>query len=287
MYFVFKNFSITKMLDFKINQQTCTRCGLCVADCPARIISLSEDGYPIITLEKEGSCYKCQHCLAICPTGAVSILGLDPAASSFLAGGYPDSDKLETLIKGRRSVRRYKDENLDPALFQKLLDVAWHAPTGVNSRQVRFTVLDSKDKVAQLREEVMAGLVRLIKENALPKGMEFFANFVRIWEEHQVDIIFRSAPHLLITSTPMSLPSPTPDCLIALSYFELFAQANGVGTLWNGLAKWAINDLLPQTRRLLDIPDDHLIGYAMVFGKPDVHYVRTVQHTPALIHRAL
>ena len=278
---------MTTMLDFEINKLNCTRCGQCVADCPARIISLSEDGYPTIALEKEGSCYKCQHCLAICPTGSVSILGLDPAASTVLAGGYPDPDKLETLIKGRRSVRRYKDENLDPALFQRLLKVAWHAPSGVNSRQVRFTVLDSKDKVAQLRDEVMTGLVRLVKENALPKGKESYGNFVRIWQNHQVDIIFRSAPHLLITSTPMNLPSPMPDCLIALSYFELFAQANGVGTLWNGLAKWAINDLLPETRHLLGIPDDHLIGYAMVFGYPDVHFTRTVQHSSALIHRAL
>ena len=275
------------MLDFKINEQTCTRCGQCVADCPSRIISMSEVDYPTIAPEKESSCYKCQHCFAICPTGALSILGLDPAVSSLLDGGYPDPDKLEMLIKGRRSVRRYKDEDLDPALFQKLLDVAWHAPTGVNSRQVRFTVLDSKDKVAQLRDVVMAGLVKLINENALPKGKEFFANFVQIWEEHNIDIIFRGAPHLLITSTPMSLPSPMQDGLISLSYFELFAQANGVGTLWDGLAKWAINDLLPETRQLLGIPDDHLIGYAMVFGKPDVHYVRTVQHRSALIHRAL
>ncbi|MEI6692196.1 MAG: nitroreductase family protein [Chlorobium sp.] len=275
------------MLHFKINQQSCTQCGDCVSDCPARIIAMSEDGYPSISTEQEGSCYKCQHCLAICPTGSVSILGLDPAASHSIAGEYPDPEKLETLIKGRRSVRRYKDENLDPLLFQKLLDVAWHAPTGVNSRQVHFTVLDSKDKVAQLRDHVITGLTRLINENALPKGMEFYANFVRIWEKHSIDIIFRSAPHLLIVSAPKQVPTPEPDCLIALSYFELFAQANGVGTLWNGLAKWVITDLLPETRHLLGIPDDHRIGYAMVFGKPDVQFHRTVQHSPALIHRAL
>ena len=278
---------MTTMLDFKIDKNSCTLCGECVTDCPARIIAMPEDGYPYIPIEKEGICYKCQHCLTICPTGSVSILGLDPADSRTLAGRYPDPDQLETLIKGRRSVRRYKDENLDPALFQKLLDVAWHAPTGVNSRQVRFTVLDSKEKVAQLRDAVMAGLEKLIEENALPDGLYSFANFVQIWKAHKIDIIFRGAPHLLIASAPKTVPSPEPDCLIALSYFELFAQANGVGTVWNGLAKWAINDLLPETRQLLGIPDDHVIGYAMAFGYPDVHFARTVQHHPALIHRAL
>jgi len=31
------------------------------------------------------------------------------------------------------------------------------------------------------------------------------------------------------------------------------SPANGVGTVWNGLAKWAINDLLPETRTSLGI----------------------------------
>lgn len=272
------------MLDFHVNQQTCTRCGACVADCPARIIAMTT-GFPDIAPDKEAACYKCQHCLAICPTGAVSILGLDPDNSQSLAGRACDPGQLETLIKGRRSVRRYKDENLDPALLQHLLDVAWHAPTGVNSRQVRFTVVDDRLKLARLREDVMTGLGRLARNNALPENLGFFANLVRLWEEKGVDTLFRHAPHLLVASAPQALPTPSPDCLIAMTYFELFAQANGVGTVWDGLAKWAISDLVPETRKTLGIPDDHLIGYAMAFGKPAMRYARTVQHGPAIIHR--
>ncbi|NTW82786.1 MAG: 4Fe-4S dicluster domain-containing protein [Chlorobiaceae bacterium] len=274
------------MLDFEISITACTRCGECVADCPARIINMKGDGYPFIPVEKEINCYKCQHCFTVCPTGALSIHGLNPSGSRSLETGYPEPDKLELLMKGRRSVRRYIDENLDPALLQKLLEVAWHAPTGVNSRQVLFTVLDSREKVARFREEVMSGLARVVRENALPKGREFYANFLKLWEEKQVDILFRKAPHLLVASAPETVATPAQDCLIALSYFELFAQANGVGTLWNGLAKWAIDGLLPETRKSLGIPASHQIGYVMVFGKPDVHYVRTVQHAPALINRS-
>lgn len=272
------------MLDFIVNQQTCTKCGQCVADCPARIITM-EGGGPVIAPEKEASCYKCQHCFAICPTGAISIFGLKPENSRPLAGNYPDAGQLEILIKGRRSVRRYKEENLASELLQHLLEVAWHAPTGVNSRQVLFTVVDDREKLARLRAGVMDGLVRLVQEQGLPPGREYFANFIRMWEEEKIDVIFRGAPHLLIASAPQNVPTPLPDCMIALAYFELFAQANGVGTVWNGLAKWAINDLVPSTRRTLGIPDDHLVGYVMAFGKPAVHYPRTVQHGPALIRR--
>jgi len=80
--------------------------------------------------------------------------------------------------------------------------------------------------------------------------------------------------------SPAGVPTPC-------AHFDLFAQANGVGTVWNGLAKRAINDLLPETRTSPGIPDDQLIGYVMAFGRPAVRYARTVQHGPALIHRVL
>jgi nitroreductase len=215
----------------------------------------------------------------------ISILGYTPEESLPLKGGVPDPLQLETLIKGRRSVRRYKPENLDPALMQKLLEVAWHAPTGVNSRQVRFTVLDDRVKVARLRDEVMEGLIRLDRDGVLPASKAYYAKFVKVWEKHRVDLIFRDAPHLLIASAPKSVSTPKEDCMIALTSFELYAQACGVGTLWNGIASWAIDEMLPDVRRSLGIPDDHLFGYAMLFGKPAVRYARTVQHQPALIHR--
>lgn len=274
------------MLDFIINRDACTKCGHCAADCPARIINM-EGGYPAIASEKEEFCYRCQHCFAVCPTAAVSILGRQPEQSLTLAGNLPEAIKMETLIKGRRSVRRYKEENLEPELLQKLLDVASHAPSGMNCRQLRFTVVDDRNKLIELRDELMAGLVRMKNEASFPAGLEFTANFVKLWEEEKVDFLFRGAPHLLVVSAPQNIASPVQDCLIALSYFELFAQINGVGTVWDGLAKLTINDLLPEFRSRLGIPEDHVVGYAMAFGKPAVHYARTAQHGPAQIHRVV
>jgi nitroreductase/NAD-dependent dihydropyrimidine dehydrogenase PreA subunit len=274
------------MLHFTIDQNVCTQCGLCVEDCPAQIISMA-DSFPSIAPDKEDSCYKCMHCLAICPGGAVSILGRSPEDSLSLCSHLPSPQQMETLIKGRRSVRRYAEDDLAPELLSRLLEVAWHAPTGVNSRQVCFTVVDRREKMARLRDEVMEGLSNLVRLNALPQGMEFFANFVQTWEESGIDIIFRNAPHLLVVSAPKQVPTPQQDCLIALTYFELFAQANGVGTVWSGLVHWVLDSLLPEIRTRLGVPDDHHIGYSMVFGRPAIQYTRTVQHGPAIIHRAV
>ncbi len=272
------------MLQFEINAERCIRCGLCAEDCPARIITMV-DGFPALPRESESACIRCQHCLAVCPTGAVSIFGLSPDESRALAGHYPASKQLETLIKGRRSVRRYRDENLDPALVQRLLEVAWHAPTGVNGRQVRFTVIDDRERLAAFRRETYAALADLARTGGLPEEKAFFAEFVRLWEERGTDVLFRGAPHLLVASAPRTCPTPLPDCLIALTYFELYAQCQGVGTVWDGLAKRAIDELAPALREHLGIPADHLLGYVMVFGPPAVTYRRTVQHGEAQIVR--
>ncbi len=152
------------MLKFEIDQDKCTRCGLCAKDCPVSIIDM-QAGTPAIAPEREAACFKCQHCLAICPTGALAILGKKPWDSRPLKGNLPDPDQLETLIKGHRSVRRYRDENLEPELLQRLLDAAWQAPTGHNARQVRFTLIDDKKAIARFQERTMTAPAQVVRVN--------------------------------------------------------------------------------------------------------------------------
>jgi nitroreductase len=241
-------------------------------------------GFPAISQENEANCYLCQHCLSICPTASISILGYDPDNSLSLTGTLPQSDQMELLIKGRRAVRQYKPENLAPEVMKKLLEVASYAPTGRNSRQVRFTVVDNRATLTEIRDEIMAKLVNISHGTGFPAGMEFFSSYVQQWEEKGTDFVFRGAPHFVVVSAPKSVVTPVDDCLIALTTFELYAQTLGIGTVWDGLAKYVISDMLPELKNRLGIPEDHVIGYAMAFGKPAVHYSRTTQHEPAGVH---
>lgn len=264
------------MIDFKVNQQKCIKCGKCVLDCLMSIITMDKS-YPSIESRNESSCIKCQHCMAICPTGALSILGKNPEDSLSLAGNLPDPEKLEVLLKGRRSVRHFNDENLEPELMHRLLEVAGHAPTGVNARQVHFTVVSDRAVMAELRKEMYETLVQL-KQKGVLKGGDHFKKYLQRWEDTGNDTILRGAPHLIVASAPQDCPCPEADCLIALSYFEIFAQSLGVGAVWNGLFTLTLKEILPEFRAKLGIPEHHLIGYVIAFGKPAVTYSRTVQH---------
>lgn len=269
------------MIQFSINEELCTQCGECAVDCPAGIIAM--DGYPKITEEER--CYRCQHCLAVCPTGAVSVLGKDPWDSTKLSGNMVDPGQLEILIKGRRSVRRYTGNNLPQSLIDKLLAIACYAPTGVNSQSVLFTVVREAKVMDRLREEVISGLAKLQEGGKLPDGFvgQYMGMALKGWQEEGKDIIFRGAPHLLLTSAPKNSPCPIQDTHIALATFQLMAHARGVGTVWDGLFMIVLS-LLPELCGRLGIPDDHTLGYAIAFGEPAVEYHRTVQRGPAQVN---
>lgn len=272
------------MIQFKIDEERCIQCGECVVDCPAEVLTM--DDYPKMINEK--GCYRCQHCLAICPTGAVSILGRHPEDSKSLDGKLVDPVALETLIMGRRSVRRYTGQELDQTLIDDLLEVAWHAPTGVNNQGVLFTVVRSGKVMARVREEVMARLAAKREAGGFPEGFvgQYLGAAVKGWQEEGKDIIFRGAPHLLITSAPRNAPCPVQDTHIALTTFQLLAHARGVGTVWDGMFMMALA-VCPELVVRLGIPADHLIGYAMVFGEPAVQYQRTVRRGPALVNEVV
>lgn len=272
------------MIGFYVDKEKCIGCGLCAADCPMGIIAM-EQGLPVIPAADEARCIHCLHCFAICDPGAIAIDGHTVTDHSILEENLPSPEQMESLIEGRRAIRNYLKDNLEPALIDRMLAVAWHAPTGRNERRLLFTVVDDRQVLDRVRDAALNGLSALLDRGQLPLGMEIFADIVAAWQERKIDILFRGAPHLLVVSAPRDGVSPLADAIIALTTFELYARSLGVGTVWNGLAKIAIENLVPSLRAMLGIPEDHLIGYAMGFGVPAVRYGRHAPRHPQAINR--
>ncbi len=269
------------MLNFCVDFEKCLGDGDCVRDCTRNVLVLDDNRHPQVVPERAEKCVRCLHCMAVCSTGAVSILGFNPEDCTPLKDNFPNPAKLETLMKGRRSVRRFKSEPLDKETIRHLVSTAGHAPTGVNNQAVLFTVVESPELMREFRDHVMNTLTRRAEQNTLPERFDFFRAYIKAWHEGK-DIIFRNAPHMLVTSSPADGPTPREDSVIALSYFELLATSMGLGTLWCGLGKWAIEDIARELRELLHIPAGNIIGSMMLFGKPAVRYYRTLPRNPKI-----
>lgn len=273
------------MIDFLVDEKKCTRCRNCVLDCPARIIESENHSLPFVRPENESNCIHCQHCLAICPTAAISILGKKPGHSLPLtSGALPNLDAMTLLMRGRRSVRRYRDENVDRALLHNLLATLAHGPTGVNRRALTFTLIDDKAVMQKLREQTLARLAEAVAANRIPPAFTYLHMAVPAYREHKMDILFRGAPHLLIVSAAPDDVCPRENVALTLAFFDLLAQAAGLGTVWCGMLSMVL-ETLPELKQTLGLPAGHHY-YSMLFGLPAVQYARTVQREDtARIHR--
>lgn len=258
-------------INFVLDREKCIRCSACVKDCPRHIIH-SIGGYPEIPAEEEKECIRCQHCMAICPTGAVSILGFRPEKSLPVETVAPDA--MSRFVRGRRTVRQYRKENVDRKLIDKLLADTAHAPTGGNTCDLTFTVIDDRQEISRIVEVLTESLEKVIDE--LP---DFMRDAVLEYRRTGADEIFRGAPHLLIASAGEKAYCGDADVVIAVSYFELLAQAHGLGTTWCYFLKFILNRF-PELGKLFGISVER--PYCPIaFGLPAIHYARTVQRDKA------
>lgn len=261
-------------MNLKIDYDKCVHCGLCAKDCIAGCIEFDENNFPKTAPGGEKRCIKCQHCLTICPTGALSILDKSPENSDPVWNDH-NPDMVLNLIKSRRSFRQYKKENLSADIMNKLKNMLNWTPTGCNNHKLHFAFIDDIEVMDDFRDTVNKKLIKIITSKPLNKIAGPFARYKKAFLNGE-DVIFRGAPHMVAVSVPVNAPCATIDPVIALSYFELYAQSLGVGTCWCGFGE-ACLQMFPDLCERLEIPQGYKAAYVMLFGPAGAKYLRTTQ----------
>jgi nitroreductase/NAD-dependent dihydropyrimidine dehydrogenase PreA subunit len=266
---------------FTVDNKKCKRDGICVAECPPQIIVMpNKKDFPMQLPGAEEYCINCGHCVAVCPYGALTLSSMPfddcPTINEeFL----PQAGAVRELLKARRSIRQYKKKPISNKILAELIDTARFAPTGGNQQQVHWMVFEKTTDVQRL-----AGLVVDFMKLMLPAVTdEAMASRMRripdAWNAGR-DRIMRGAPHLVLAHAPADL-SPT-DCVIALTYLELYAYAKGLGTCWAGYFMTAA-DMHKPLIEALGLPAGHRCFGAIMLGYPKYRYVRIPKRNPPLI----
>ncbi|MDR1487576.1 MAG: nitroreductase family protein [Deltaproteobacteria bacterium] len=260
-------------LQFKIDEDSCVKCGLCAKDCPNRVINSPKDEFPKLAEGRSGNCLECQHCLAVCPTGSLSIFGVDPKELITVSkSDWPSPESVRAFVRDRRSIRHFKNENVSKPLLDTILSDLQFAPTARNRRFLDFIVIDDIAAMDAFRES----MIRL-SEKALSGGLEspFVKGVVKYYRRDSVDVLFRGAPHIIVVSAQESQVGGLVDVALTLAYFEFLAATSGIGTCWCGFLP-IMAASVPGVRELLGIgPKNHF--YALYFGLPAIKYMRIVK----------
>lgn len=271
---------------FTVDKFKCIRCGACIAVCPIKILKMDQiSRLPVMINRGDKICIRCGHCITVCPHRAISIYHMRSESHHPLRHDWRISpERVEQLLKGRRSIRNYKNETVDREKLKKIIDVARYAPSGINRQPVRWEIIYYKERVKRLSELVinwMRGMMAI--DSPLAKKLRM-KRIVAAWDNKN-DWIGRGAPHIVIAYAPKTDVGAAQDSTIALTYFELAAASFHLGTCWAGYIMMAIN-MSPEVRRFVYLSSRMRCLGAMMVGHPKFNYHRIpLRNKPHIIWR--
>lgn len=134
------------------------------------------------------------------------------------------------LVKRRRSIRKYKEQAIDPEHLEKIMRAGLLAPASKHSNSWEFVIVENKEVLAQL-SQVKAHGSGLLKGAAVAIAVVGNALATDVWIE---------------------------DCCIAASYIQLQAEALGLGSCWVQIRLRYSEDGTPSeelVKEILNLPE--------------------------------
>jgi len=282
-----------------IDADLCTNCGRCVAVCSLDVL-VAGDECPVP--EGPAPCFACGHCVAVCPTGAISHPAMNPEHFRELlpADEAVDPRLLFDLLRRRRSVRRYTDEQVPEDAVMRLIEAGVVAPSGLNEQSWHFSIIRDAEHLARIRRRVAAiylcllnmldgPLSRLVLRLTVgSQAMEQMEEARPLLEgiinaqREDGDRILWGAPTLIVVHSPEADPAGTESAHYAVANMMLMATAMGLGTCLIGFLT-AVAERDDRLQEYLGVPDDHTVDAALVVGYPDVEYLTSVDKRAAAI----
>jgi nitroreductase/NAD-dependent dihydropyrimidine dehydrogenase PreA subunit len=282
-------------MKIRIIQENCTRCLLCVKDCAAAVWQ-EENGLPKVVFPE--ACTLCSHCLSVCPAGAIEHDGLDLLQIKKINTTLVNPEAYETVVRGRRSIRRYKDRPVPEDMIQKVMGLAAHTPTATNSQNVAYTVITDRDLLEKISQAIFGFSVKVFRftqkfpGNLVYKiirrfpGSEVMARYLDpmpyYMEETEKgrDLILHKAPALILVHAPKGKNFSCENCNLAAGNIMNFAYSLGLGTCYIGFLTLYLKHS-KTLRKAVGLPENRMAHAALVMGYPAYGHTRTAsRNTP-------
>ncbi len=246
-------------------------------------------------------CISCGHCVAICPTNAIEYSDADPPYEA------PDVAKPTTisystvysLLRARRSIRKYKNATLEPldrGEIEAVLEAMRYAPSASNQQAWEYVVITDPVEIAGISDAVVRKMRFALKilSNPLVQKLFLFGQLRKAVQDPGYlrsgwriisrakagdDPIFFKSPCVILLHSPKYGNLGGNDAGIAFTYGMLAAQARGLGTCWIGFAQ-EVFQRFPKYQRRFGIPRHHQVWGVMTLGRPNISYIRAPPRNP-------
>lgn len=256
-----------------VDREKCVLCSACQEVCPSQIIAVDKENGPHKVSTR--TCIACGHCVAVCPTRAIdnrkSLLSEHVELGNWQM---PSPIEMEKTIRSRRSIRNYKQEPVEKEAIEQVLNLARHAPTGVNRQGISFLVYSDKEQLNKITEAVICWMESIVQAGG--EQTAYYEGVVKAYREEKKDVILRGAPHLVVATASTANESAELNCNYVWSYAELFAPSLGLGSCIAGYFHACISNRYQPLLDLLDLPENTKAVSGLMLGRPRYSYKRLV-----------
>ncbi len=161
-------------------------------------------------------------------------------------------NKVIEIIKSRRSIRKYSEEQIKDEELNTIIEAATFAPSGHNDQPWHFTVLQNKELMDYTSEKTKKLMTQSDEEWIVKMGI------------NEKFHLFYNAPTVIIISGRKDAHSSLIDCSAATQNMLLAAESLNIGSCWIGLIEFFFND--KEEVKKLNIPEGHTPYYAVTLG---------------------
>ncbi len=189
------------------------------------------------------------------------------------------SNPVIEAIKSRRAIRSYEEKAVPEQAIQTLLEAAVYAPTAINIQPWKFVIITNKEELNKLSD-----IVKPIVLRALPDvGDQALTGLKQRLVNPQFSV-FYNAPLLVLVAGPKGR-FVSSDCTMASLNMMLAAHSIGLGSCWVGSGVDAGN--VPSVKAELNIPEDHEVFAAVIFGYPKEKPKQPEKRPPQVLKRVI
>ncbi len=158
-------------------------------------------------------------------------------------------------IRERRSIRKYEENPVPKEAIDELLSAATMSPSAMNRQPWDFIVVTDRKMIKELSDRVKKQM-RLV--GYAQKYAERFTG--------GEDLVFYSAPLLVLVTAPKDYEWAGLDCGILAQTMFLAAYSLGLGSCFIGFARMLNKD--GEALEMLGVPPDREICAPLIFGYP-------------------
>ncbi|MBN1469278.1 MAG: nitroreductase family protein [Fusobacteriaceae bacterium] len=164
------------------------------------------------------------------------------------------NETLKTILN-RRSIRKYKIDQINNNDLDLIIEAGKYAPCGLNQQSSHFTVIQNK--------KILEKINNICKEFYLKSGVKTFEQRAKSENFN----VYYNAPTFIIVSGDKNSPTYINNGSASLENMLLAAESLGLGSCWiHSLSIVFPTEEGKILKKELGIPDDYNFVGAAIFG---------------------